>query len=355
MLTLNDISTIRMYRHQSGLCNQLFILVNGILASEGKKILLIDRLLNDYQKYDTTDISNILNLDVTTMNIKKINENYPVLVDINQCDFKIQKVEYGIPGKMNNVTDLFSSHIAVIKKSEWLNVLFGDPAQNQFKFVAITFSINDIWFTHSFPEYYGHLNQNICICKENFLETILQYDAYYQYNIVKFNEIFKSLHFSNIMLEKCNDIQNAFNYPILNVVHLRIEDDALRHWSRISGIEYIEYKKIIIEAYQTVIYEHIPIGSAIYLATGLESPYEGYELFFQQLQKDYHIQSYKKDFTKGREICALIDYLIAIQCKQIYIGSHTLTTGGGSTFSYAISLKLEPNVKQVLVNLEKPC
>lgn len=79
------------------------------------------------------------------------------------------------------------------------------------------------------------------------------------YNIIC-NKILKNIKFSkNINKIFYNEIiKNPDNYnSYINIIHLRIEPDALIHWSKMNNISYDNFKNIIIKKYISAINEHI--------------------------------------------------------------------------------------------------
>ena len=71
-------------------------------------------------------------------------------------------------------------------------------------------------------------------------------------------------------------------------------------------------------------------------------------------ENNYKFLQTEKNCCDGREISALIDYLISKNCNNVFIGNFNMLTSNinGSTFSYLISTNLDNTVKQILITME---
>jgi hypothetical protein len=67
--------------------------------------------------------------------------------------------------------------------------------------------------------------------------------------------------------------------------------------------------------------------------------------------------NYKAVFTNktdtGRELNAVVDFLISKKCNKTFIGNFNLTNLNGSSFSYLIAKNLPEGVKKICIDLDR--
>jgi hypothetical protein len=136
-----------MYKDKSGLCNQLFSLITGIIIAykSGKKTIIIDDFLNDYSKKETSLFSQLFDINKLNTFLK---ENYDIYIfDKNKIHFQVQEVKYGIHNQTiditNEIIDNYCSNNSLfIDTNVNLNMLVKvDPAPNMLKKLYIKYLI----------------------------------------------------------------------------------------------------------------------------------------------------------------------------------------------------------------------
>lgn len=156
-----------------------------------------------------------------------------------------------------------------------------------------------------------------------------------------FKDILQELKFSEIFNEKIFDIICKINMSsIINVIHLRVEDDAIKHWSVMNNIDYFQFKKILIEKYKKEIDKNINKNDLTFILT---SDPDNEVIHFLTLN-NFNFQMTKKYFLE-RELNGIIDLNIGKLCNNVYIGP------GNSTFTQCI-INCINNKKNILFDLD---
>lgn len=340
----------------SGLTNQIFSLVSSIMhaISLNKRAIAIDSFGLSYNSNERINISNIIDLKKTSA---YLNDKYNiVLLDKNTMKFQLHKACYGIIGSMIDVTNEISHFISkedntlCIPQNTELNSLKGDPFPGKIKDFYIYYSLDNYNFFEKFAEkikdgLLSNVSSNMC-----------NYDLYISMGFIRsfshiFNDILKNIVFieNNIpLLSIDTNIFNKFNK--VNVIHLRLEDDALVHWSKQNMMTFQEFKVMLETKYIELIKKYIQKDELNIILS-----YSSQNSVFDFLQtNDYPFLCAKKDTTKcQRELDALGDLFLSTKCNNIFIGNFYMKIMTGSTFSYYILQKLEhPNIKKISICLD---
>ena len=163
----------------------------------------------------------------------------------------------------------------------------------------------------------------------------------------KYKELFinfiKELNFSDHLTNTFHLQNDKYinKYSTINVIHLRIEDDAIEHWSKINNLEYSLFKNILIKKYIEYISKYIiPEDFTFILTSSINN-----EVIDYLNINNYSFKITDKFFSNERELNAIIDFLTGKLCNNVYIGP------GNSTFTQCI-LKCINNKKTILFNLD---
>jgi len=151
------------------------------------------------------------------------------------------------------------------------------------------------------------------------------------------DEIYKNIYFQEKFIKYSNKFINEnitdINNKSVNVIHLRIEDDALKHWSSINYMTVIEFKQMLINKYINLINEYIKKDDITIILSG-----EINNKVVDYMKKyNYNVIFVDKKFDtreKTRELNAIIDLMIGKYCNNVFIGC------GGSTFSELLHKKI---------------
>lgn len=296
-----------------GLCNQLQSIVKGILLSiKYKRHLYINKFQIDLNSGRLSDINAILDIEFLNNFLQKTIDTSSKIITTLPSNINLNNLHnYYLPG----VNSKNSPHIPClndnIEKNSSMNIIYLDNP------VMLNISMS-------------------------FSETGLS--TYYSIimNKIKFTDIFYKLK------EK---IKNALNLTRYNCVHLRIEDDALRHFSNCHNMSIPAYNHLLIGFYNRNIMELIKNKNMIYICSGMNNLNNKINSnYYKNLIKDnamiYDKQSVDIDtfFLKNRELIAIIELLIAYDSSS-FIGLWL------SSFSQVI--KINHDFQNKLVKLYK--
>ena len=139
-----------------------------------------------------------------------------------------------------------------------------------------------------------------------------------------------------------NTIGNQI-YENINVIHLRIEEDALYHWSIVNEMSPSQFKKVLAEKYIYLIDKNLPKDEHVFVLGGdISNPVLEY---LQMKQYNYH---YLTKVSKYREINSIMDLILGKMCSSVFIGAK------GSAFTHVLQIAFDtdPRVKSYFVNID---
>jgi hypothetical protein len=342
------------------LCNQLYFIAHALTnaISLHKEIFIVNSFYTDIDTHDNCPISFILDLYKTNLFLDKYNIK---IIDTYNLTFKIVSIKIGehkntvdITSKIMNLQnkDLLKNKLFYISKDINLIELTGEPLSNVNieKKVYIEYEICGYIFQNEYAVKNGFLTNDIHM---NMNSKFLKYDNYEYFNTVDknndiFNDILQNIQFhSKYIYRSQNIIKNINNCSDkINVIHLRIEHDAIEHWSKMNDISVVSFKRKLEDKYIYFIQKYIQPSDLLFILS-----YETDNNIIQFLkQNKYNIYINKKYNDQGREINALQDMCIGEYCNNVFIGP-TLS----SMFSNILHLrlKLKDNIKMITFNMEK--
>jgi hypothetical protein len=339
-------------RDGAGLCNVLFNVINGIIKNgNGNKIILLDEVYSDYSKKDKVCISELL--DLTEMNRGLRNLGFEVtLIDRTKCELNNVSCQYGFEDKWIDVTNFFRNDSFLILKEWSLNSLFSDPCPGKVKTLKMKYTIDGSEFFDTFSEQLNHdivWNRNI-LQNDVWASSKYEFSWYNAYDEVLFQKIVKTVRFNARFYEICEEIIKEVG-TIRNVVHLRIENDAITHWSKQNRLSEEKFEIDLHEKYRFAIYNNIPQGQNILILSYIKQDHP----FLLKLKQDYNVILIEKEkYINGgpRELCAIIDLILATYCSGIFIGNHSFKFNRGSTFSYIISSLISKFETKIFIDLD---
>lgn len=353
---MNLINYSRIGQLGAGFTNQIFCLITSIIMThyERKKIIIIDNFYSDYSINDSgVCISKIFDIVRINNYLKK----YDVLIfDKYNVNFKINNVYYGFGDKVVNLTDkvielFYKDNTLHIPKNTNLNSLCGDPCFGIQKILTIDYSLsssNSVSESYNFVETFSEmLNKDIVfdIFNAQYKFTFGWID---QINRIMFDDILCNIHYNPIyqnISDKFFKNINSYENNKINVLHLRLEDDAIKHWSKMNGMDELSYKNYIINKYIELIRTYVDKNDEnIILSYFVDN-----EVIDFMKNNEYKYKFIEKN-NEGREVNAIIDLLISTKCNNIFIGNYNAKKLNGSSFSYYVSKKLVSNVKQILID-----
>jgi len=333
----------------AGFTNQIFCFITSIILAhnENKNVVIVDSFHKDLTIENSgVCISKIFDIDKINDHISK---KYNIIIlskyDIN---FRIKHVNYGYENNSYDLTDkvinfFYEENVLRIPKKIIMNLLGGDPCFGIKKKMTIKYSLNDHDFVQVFDE---TLNEDIIFNLSNTTFS-LTFGWIDQINRTMFDDILRNIHYNseydNInkkYIEKYIDADKK-----INVLHLRLEDDSIKHWSKINRMNETCFLKYIEHKYIELIRTYIGKDDEnIILSYSTDNEVIN---FLKNNGYSYH---FVEKNNEGREISAMIDFLISNECNNIFIGNHNPQKLNGSTFSYYVAIKLAANVKQILID-----
>lgn len=163
-----------------------------------------------------------------------------------------------------------------------------------------------------------------------------------------FDDILLNIRFCHDFIEKADSFIQKIGDKKTNVIHLRLEDDAIIHWSKKNDMSEIEFKQYIEDKYIELIKLHIDKNDETIILSS--SSKNGVIDFFER--EGYSYKFTEKHFA-GREKNAIVDLLISKRCNNIFIGNFNPVNLNGSSFSYYISKSLQNDVKKIMIDLDR--
>jgi len=319
----------------SGFCNQLYSIAGSCCYSinhnplNTTKGIFFGKYLMEINSNKFCNIGDIVDLNSSNIFLKKYNI---ILFDIFNFDFKIVKINYGLDNYSYDITsEIIQLNINnvpkfYISKNINLNDIKGDPFEyykktffipfnkNQSKKLYITYSINGIIFNEILNESDGYL-------KNNFLLDFTQEKKIcpvYNDGTFIFSDILRNIVFNNIYVEKANEFIkskiNINNNKKINCIHLRLEDDAIEHWSKENKLDYNTYKPILENKYIQFIKKYIDKNiPTIILAHNYDNNVIKY------LTENNYNFIITPNFHPDRDVSAIIDLHIGQICNNICI------------------------------------
>jgi hypothetical protein len=155
-----------------------------------------------------------------------------------------------------------------------------------------------------------------------------------KYDTSMFEDIIVNIKYNTSYIEKSKIIlsKERFNPSKVNIIHLRIEDDAIKHWAKMNKLPQIVFKDYIENKYITLIDKYISKeDTTIILSSSLKNKVID---FLSANSYNYMIN---EKYFEEREKNAIVDLLTSQLCNNIFIGNYNPVLSRGSTFSYYIS------------------
>ena len=333
-----------------GFTNQIFSLIASIINAyeKGEKVVIIDNFLNDINKTTYTPITDIFN--ITNINIF-LKQNYDIIIiDKYNIQFEIISINYG--SNDTNYLDLtyfikdkyFKNNKLFIDKNCSFNDIQGDPCYGIVKKLILKYKINDYYVEEIYDE---NLKSDI----------VINFDGPYEYtsgwietfNDNMFDKILTNITYNNDFILKSNLIIKEINTDKkINIIHLRLENDGVAHWSRQNNITQNEYVAYLEEKYINLIKTYTnKTDENIILSSSSSNRVIN---FLNQYNYNY---KFIDKFFNDREKNAIIDLLVSKCCNNIFIGNFNIKNYNGSTFSYYIGKCMKDTVINIYIDLDK--
>jgi hypothetical protein len=348
-----------------GLCNQLFRFINGIIrcAMAGKKFIVIDYFLCCLKNGNMCPVSKIINLEEMTKQINEIDLcKHIKLLDRSNININIINAQYGLKSISTiDVTSILKDYHIIHKKLPTMtdmNTFFGsDPCVKIKKKLYLQYTLNNYVDSieieeNDFTLYSDTLNLDY-MTKYIFNKSYLnKYFWYSSQNEVMFNNLFGKIIYTDGFYEIVKSINKKFDISKMNIMHLRMENDSINHFASFNNLRSDIYKQKLYDKYAESLEKYVDKNNPIYILSHDEYRIAGHFkdyhfVYTDRKTKDQLLMEYYG--TTGRELCAIIDLLIGLSCRNTFIGCHNLKSRRGSTFSYVIATHAK--CKKILFNL----
>lgn len=356
IIIMNKILNCKISTTGFGFTNQIFCLITNIIQAynEKKKIVIVDKFLNDFSRNEYTHISEVLNMDKINIYLK--NKYNIILLDKYKLNLKINLVKYGNKTTFVDITDFiiskcYKNNYLLISNDINLNEIKGDPLPNHFKKVYIYYSINDYNLTEKLQENSTTLENNFIIdlSMNSNDECNINFGWINTFDKDIFEDLLKHIYYNKHFIDCKNKfIKNINLKNKINILHLRLEDDAINHWSRMNNMTNIEFKNYIEKKYINIIKKYITVDERIIILSSSSS-----NQVIEFLKNNNYKYKLTKKFFCEREKNAIVDLLISKICNNIFVGNFNLEKLNGSTYSYYITQYLNSGVKKILIDLDR--
>jgi hypothetical protein len=166
------------------------------------------------------------------------------------------------------------------------------------------------------------------------------------FNYIQFYEISRNLVFNEKFYTISNNLIPEIKLKLgddikINVIHLRIEDDALLHWSKMNKMNINSFKTVLENRYISLI-KHF-INKKMFTIVMTYSANNNVIRFLSDNNYNFYIN--KKNLSQGRECNALIDLLLSRKMNNFFIGAI------GSTFSHFILNMADNKKKSIMIDI----
>lgn len=337
-----------------GFSNQIFSFITAIIVAmrDNKKILFVESFSRDFiDSRKRIKIGKLFNLIEINNFLKKYNIT---IFDRYDSVFSIQNIYEISENNKINYTKFYNKKYNILKnvkiteeitdeteKKDIQEIHFVNESQNK---LVVEYKINDIIFEDIYEP-----NEKIVY---NFVEAFYHnhFGLMNSYNLELFEEILQNIIYNKLFFTFVED----FLRPILitgkeiNVLHLRVEPDALCHWSLMNKMEADIFKDYIEKKYIDLITKYLDKDSENIILS-----YSQNNSIVDFMRKSgYNIHYIDKSLFDGRELNAVFDLLIGTACNNVFIGNFNLENLNGSTFSYYLSKVLPKEIKRIMIDLD---
>ena len=346
------------------LCNQLYSIAGMCRYSikHNIKYLFLNKFLKEINTENYCLISDIIDIPRTNIFLQTYGI---VLFDSYNCHFEIISFKYGNEKFNINVTNaavpLFKNeNCFIINRSFNLTTAFGDPYKHfermygftpsGDKYLYIDYKIDDIIFKNAFKINKDGFteNGNDIVINHNFNfknDTVFQPPLGYNDGSEVFINILRNIVFHESLLKKANEyvFKNIDTTKNVNVIHLRLEDDAIACWSKENNYDDpTRYKTDVSNKYISLIDKYIEKNDTTVIIC-----YDYNNSVVEYMEKNNYRMIKTPKLDSNRDVSAIIDMVIGQWCNRIYICVYE------SSFSFTLLTRIynKSNCKLLMFEL----
>lgn len=132
-------------------------------------------------------------------------------------------------------------------------------------------------------------------------------------------------------------------YEKVNIIHLRLENDAIHHWSLANERSPSQFRKDLAEKYIQLIEKFLPKNEHLFvLGNDISNPVIEY---LQSKQYSYH---HLKKISKYSEVNSIMNLILGKMCNGIFIGAR------GTAFTHVLQIYYDTDdrVTSYFVNMD---
>lgn len=342
------------FQKSSGLCNQLYNIVQtAVFAIKNNyRIIILDKFLKEINSDNYCPINDVIDISKTNVFLRKYNI---ALVDGFHCKLYIDSVIYGNDKVNLDVTDFANikfknNNDFIIEKSSDMNKIFGyysdSDSSKKSPTLFIHYRLNDISFFSFFTTNNGVLNEKIELCFNNIVYNpfhpkgtplpVINDGSY------EFNDILSNICFQNTLIQDAVFYRdqtfglNLDNSKKINVIHIRLEDDAIEHWGKEYLYEDLQlYKNKIENMYISSILEKIQKDEITILLS-----FDYNNRVVEYMKNNHYNILIPPKMNNYRELSAINDMIIAEKCNNVFIGVYE------SSFAFTVLKRIQINIKK---------
>jgi hypothetical protein len=341
----------------SGFGNQMYTIAQSIQnciesTDNPCDLILFTSFLKEINSNEYCNLSDVVDINETNNALKNITNIQ--IEDLNLANLSILKATVGINNFLLDITPSITEFLkndnsfflpvtynfnaycdSLVKEAH--NKYYVSLDKKTFK-LTISYKINNTIVNKCYDIINGHLKEaleiDIKTPQMNIINICTRHDDNFYY--VKQNIVFNK-HFSYAVDEFIKGYiegnnKNNKNQKI-NCIHLRLEDDAMEHWSKENKVEKSIYKHIVENKYLREIQNHIKKDE---LTLILAHNYDNNVIKY--LKETGYNYLTTPSWSNYRDISAIYDCIVGESCNNIYICVWE------SSFSYLLGYRIKKNL-----------
>lgn len=367
----------------TGLCNQLFNIVNSLVIAavqSGNKLVILDDFIKDIHTLEPISANEVLDIEKTNEELKPYHIRLVYKKDVKMT---LDRVEYGLKDvQVMDITEKVRERFYVENRlyiPQWtgMNDVGGnDPCPQMRKQIYVYYSLNGIPFMKTFHErklifnepieinhlqqYYEHKScRHVLDVTSPWLTRISRDDAKEMKPF--FDTCLKLLHYqqrffieANVFMEMIRKENSSSTGKKINVFHVRNEMDAMSHWAKLNHMTVEQYQCAYEMRCLHLVRTHVTKEDINIILTSFveDNPIidtmkeEGYKVYVRP-----NIEGF------GREMNGVVDLLLGKFCTNYFLGNFAGKNAfvGGSTFSYVLYNQLDENnadIRPLFINMD---